>query len=143
MCAAPALCEFSPVTDTATTAEETQVGGLAPAWWARALNLRERLAAPGAPVPAPADAPHSRPAAWNLGDTDGFAARLANLGATEETAYALAVEAPGRLAARTAAPQWARSIEQIVASAPALAGRPAAPAADADGAAVFLPALRP
>ncbi|MFI6146445.1 type 2 lanthipeptide synthetase LanM family protein [Streptomyces sp. NPDC051109] len=135
------------MTDTATTAEESQVGGLAPSWWARALNLRERLAAPGTPVPAPADAPHSRPASWSLGDTDGFAARLASLGTTEETAYALAAEAPGRLAARTAEPQWARSIERMVAGAPAElpTGRTAGldAAADADGAAVFLPALRP
>ncbi|MFB6805934.1 type 2 lanthipeptide synthetase LanM family protein [Streptomyces sp. NPDC056387] len=131
------------MTDTATTAEETQVGGLAPSWWARALNLRERLAAPGTPVPAPADAPHSRPAAWSLGDADGFAARLASLGTTEEVAYALAAEAPGRLAARTDAPQWARAVEEIVAAAPARPGRPLPPAADADGAAVFLPALRP
>ncbi|MEV0414737.1 type 2 lanthipeptide synthetase LanM family protein [Streptomyces sp. NPDC050448] len=131
------------MTDTATTAEETQVGGLAPSWWARALNLRERLAAPGTPVPAPADAPHSRPASWDLGDTEGFAARLASLGAGEDVAYALAAEAPGRLAARTARPQWARYIEQTVAAAPAEAGRPVPAAADADGAAVFLPALRP
>ncbi|TDU75353.1 type 2 lanthipeptide synthetase LanM family protein [Streptomyces sp. KS 21] len=131
------------MTDTATTAEETQVGGLAPSWWARALNLRERLAAPGTPVPAPADAPHGRPALWSLGDTEGFAARLAGLGAGEDVAYALAAEAPGRLAARTAKPQWARYIEQTVAAAPAEAGRPVPAAADADGAAVFLPALRP
>ncbi|MGW8782222.1 type 2 lanthipeptide synthetase LanM family protein [Streptomyces sp. NPDC055796] len=132
------------MTNTATTAEESQVGGLAPSWWARALNLRERLAAPGAPVPAPADAPHSRPASWSLGDADGFAARLASLGTTEDVAYALAAEAPGRLAARTAEPEWARSIERAVAAAPleAPAKAPAA-AADADGAAVFLPALRP
>ncbi|MFF3859126.1 type 2 lanthipeptide synthetase LanM family protein [Streptomyces sp. NPDC002209] len=131
------------MTDTATTPEETQVGGLAPSWWARALNLRERLAAPGTPVPAPADAPRSRPASWSLGDTEGFAARLASLGAGEDVAYALAAEAPGRLAARTAKPQWARYIEQTVAGAPAQAGPPVPAAADADGAAVFLPALRP
>ncbi|MER6778772.1 MULTISPECIES: type 2 lanthipeptide synthetase LanM family protein [unclassified Streptomyces] len=130
------------MTDTATTAEESQVGGLAPSWWARALNLRERLAAPGAPVPAPADAPHSRPASWSLGDADGFAARLASLGTTEDVAYALAAEAPGRLAARTAEPEWVRSIERTVAAAPVES--PAAfPAGEADGAAVFLPALRP
>ncbi|KOU23644.1 hypothetical protein ADK52_17110 [Streptomyces sp. WM6372] len=86
-----------------------------------------------------------------MGDTDGFAARLASLGTTEGVAYALAAEAPGRLAARTAEPQWARSIERMVAGAPVElpagrpAGRPAGlgAAADADGAAVFLPALRP
>ncbi|MFF4850216.1 type 2 lanthipeptide synthetase LanM family protein [Streptomyces sp. NPDC001194] len=130
------------MTDTATTAEETQVGGLAPSWWARALNLRERLAAPGAPVPAPADAPHRRPASWSSGDADGFAARLASLGTTEDVAYALAAEAPGRLAARTARPEWARTIERTVAAAPAEAAA-VFPAAEADGAAVFLPALRP
>lgn len=58
-------------------------------------------------------------------------------------AYALAAEAPGRLAARTAKPQWARYIEQMVAAAPAQAGLPVPAAPDADGAAVFLPALRP
>ncbi|MEV6579630.1 type 2 lanthipeptide synthetase LanM family protein [Streptomyces sp. NPDC051582] len=138
------------MTNTATTVEESQVGGLAPSWWARALNLRERLAAPGAPVPAPADAPHSRPASWSLGDADGFAARLASLGVTQDAAYALAAEAPGRLAARAAKPEWARSVERMVAAAPAEvpAASPAGapdelPAADAEGAAVFLPALRP
>ncbi|MFF0219852.1 type 2 lanthipeptide synthetase LanM family protein [Streptomyces vinaceus] len=137
------------MTNTATTAEESQVGGLAPTWWARALNLRERLAAPGTPVPAPADAPHSRPAPsplGALGDSDGFAARLASLGVTQDTAYALAAEAPGRLAARTDKPEWARTVERIVAEAPAEAPAGAAaelPAADAEGAAVFLPALRP
>ncbi|MFE2549781.1 type 2 lanthipeptide synthetase LanM family protein [Streptomyces sp. NPDC059355] len=130
------------MTDTATTAEESQVGGLAPSWWARALNLRERLAAPGAPVPAPADAPHSRPASWSLGDADGFAARLASMGTTEDVAYALAAETPGRLAARTAEPEWARSIERTVAAAPVEATA-AFPTAEEDGAAVFLPALRP
>ncbi|WP_051805339.1 type 2 lanthipeptide synthetase LanM family protein [Streptomyces sp. NRRL F-2747] len=130
------------MTDTATTAEESQVGGLAPSWWARALNLRERLAAPGAPVPAPADAPHRRPACWSAGDEDGFAARLASLGTTEDVAYALAAEAPGRLAARTAEPEWARTIERTVAAAPAEATA-VFTAAEADGAAVFLPALRP
>ncbi|MFJ3170969.1 type 2 lanthipeptide synthetase LanM family protein [Streptomyces roseus] len=136
------------MTDTATLAEESQVGGLAPTWWARALNLRERLAAPGTPVPAPAAAPHSRPASWSLGDADGFAARLASLGVTQDTAYALAAEAPGRLAARTAKPAWARSVERMVAAAPAAAPAGLATgtlpaAADADGAAVFLPALHP
>ncbi|MFD7078686.1 type 2 lanthipeptide synthetase LanM family protein [Streptomyces sp. NPDC059918] len=137
------------MTDTATTAEETQVGGLAPTWWARALNLRERLAAPGTPVPAPADAPHSRPASWSLGDADGFAARLANLGVTQDTAHALAAEAPGRLAARAAKPEWARSVERMLSAAPveapaaALAADGPSAAADAAGAAVLLPALRP
>ncbi|MFE2879667.1 type 2 lanthipeptide synthetase LanM family protein [Streptomyces roseus] len=136
------------MTDTATLAEEPQVGGLAPTWWARALNLRERLAAPGTPVPAPTAAPHSRPASWSLGDADGFAARLASLGVTQDTAYALAAEAPGRLAARTAKPDWARSVERMVAAAPAqppadFAAGALPAAADADGAAVFLPALRP
>ncbi|MEU7551630.1 type 2 lanthipeptide synthetase LanM family protein [Streptomyces sp. NPDC044571] len=143
------------MTDTATTAQETRVGGLTHSWWARALNLRERLAAPGAPAPAPADAPHTRPASWSLGDTEGFAARLAGLGTAQEAAYALAAEEPGRLAGRSTKPRWARYIEDVVAGAPrklpaqgragdgAEGGVPGRTEDRAGGAEVFLPALRP
>ncbi|MER5729496.1 type 2 lanthipeptide synthetase LanM family protein [Streptomyces sp. NPDC002138] len=133
------------MTDTATAAE-TEVGGLTHSWWAQALNLRERLAAPGAPAPARTAAPHDRPASWSLGDPEGFAARLASLGATEDTGYALAAERSGRLAARAEKPEWAAYAERIVAAAPvertATAGAAADGGEEATGAAVFLPALR-
>ncbi|MBD3577955.1 type 2 lantipeptide synthetase LanM family protein [Streptomyces sp. KD18] len=148
MCARPASARFLPVTDTATTAAAAdRAGGLGPAWWARALNLRERLAAPGVPAPAPAGAARTRPASWSLGDAAGFAARLAALGVAEETAYALAAEEPARLAARAGdAPAWARYAEQVVASLPEDADGPADPGrreGEAGGAAVFLPVLAP
>ncbi|MFJ7209319.1 type 2 lanthipeptide synthetase LanM family protein [Streptomyces sp. NPDC098789] len=141
------------MTDTATAAGP-EVGGLTHSWWAQALNLRERLAAPGAPAPARTDAPHARPASWALGDPDGFAARLASLGVSEDTGNALAAELPWRLAARAEKPEWARYAERIVARAPAertdhgattAAGTAPGARGDeaADGAAVFLPALRP
>ncbi|MEU1129156.1 type 2 lanthipeptide synthetase LanM family protein [Streptomyces sp. NPDC005900] len=132
---------------TETAAAETEVGGLTHSWWAQALNLRERLDAPGAPAPARPAAPHSRPASWAQGDPEGFAARMASLGATEDTGYALAAERSWQLAARAEKPEWAGYIERIVASAPAgpEAGTAASAAGsqEAGGAAVFLPALRP
>ncbi|MET9696728.1 type 2 lanthipeptide synthetase LanM family protein [Streptomyces sp. NPDC006529] len=133
------------MTDTATAAE-TEVGGLTHSWWAQALNLRERLAAPDAPASARPAAPHTRPASWALGDPEGFAARMASLGATEEAGYALAAERSWQLAARAGKPEWAGYAERIVAAAPA--GREATAAGPAgtegaEGAAVFLPALRP
>ncbi|MFC9290489.1 hypothetical protein, partial [Streptomyces sp. NPDC057052] len=47
--------------------------GLPLAWWAPALTLAERLAAPGLPA-APAGSAAGR-APWNLGDGEGFALR--------------------------------------------------------------------
>ncbi|MDJ0383651.1 type 2 lanthipeptide synthetase LanM family protein [Streptomyces sp. G-G2] len=131
------------MTDTATAAE-TEVGGLTHSWWARALNLRERLAAPGAPLPPRTDAPHDRPASWSLGDPEGFAARLASLGSTEDAGYALAREEARRLAARAEKPDWAAYAERIVAAAPERWTAPGGEGAEgAGGAAVFLPVLRP
>ncbi|WP_340559291.1 type 2 lanthipeptide synthetase LanM family protein [Streptomyces sp. GSL17-111] len=139
------------MTDTAT-AEEPQVGGLPPFWWAPGLNLRERLAAPGAPRPRQGDAARPRPAAWSLGDVDGFAARLAGLGLGEDVARALAAETPERLAERAAKPEWARYAERVVASAPEWPAEETRESEetpetdgtpDAEGAEVFLPVLRP
>ncbi|MER5933053.1 type 2 lanthipeptide synthetase LanM [Streptomyces sp. NPDC002054] len=146
------------MTDTATD-RETRVGALLPhGWWARGLNLRERLAAPDAPASAEDAAPGSRPAPWSCGDAEGFAARLASLGVGAGLAYGLAAEAPARLAGRAAKPGWAAYIERAVAEVPGArqaVGRPDAEDsrdgaqgphgtdADADGAALFLPVLRP
>ncbi|WP_431783141.1 type 2 lanthipeptide synthetase LanM family protein [Streptomyces chumphonensis] len=133
------------MTDTATP-EEPQVGGLPPFWWAPGLNLRERLAAPGAPRPRRGDAARPRPAAWSLGDVDGFAARLAGLGIGEDVARALAAETPERLAERAVKPEWARYAERVVASTPEWPAEETPETdgtAGAEGAEVFLPVLRP
>ncbi|MDO0928845.1 type 2 lanthipeptide synthetase LanM family protein [Streptomyces sp. TG1A-8] len=86
---------------------------LPPAWWAPALTLAERVAAPGRPAASPAAALSGR-APWAAGDTVGFAARLAHLGLDESAVAALAGEAPGHLAARTGTPRWAGYVEQAV-----------------------------
>ncbi|WP_225834359.1 type 2 lanthipeptide synthetase LanM family protein [Streptomyces sp. NK08204] len=87
--------------------------GLPLAWWAPALSLAERLAAPGLPVAAAATAP-AGPAPWAAGDLEGFAARLAHLGVDGATAAALAAESAERLAARTAKPRWAAYVEEAL-----------------------------
>ncbi|WP_223837639.1 type 2 lanthipeptide synthetase LanM family protein [Streptomyces venezuelae] len=156
------------MTDTATD-RETRVGALLPhGWWARGLNLRERLAAPDAPASAAGAASGGRPAPWSCGDAEGFAARLASLGVGAGLAHGLAQEAPARLAGRAAKPHWAAYIERAVAEVPGARqaiGRPDAEDsrdgaqgadgsraadgsqgaydAEADGARLFLPVLRP
>ncbi|MFP8886688.1 type 2 lanthipeptide synthetase LanM family protein [Streptomyces mangrovi] len=124
------------MTDSAVL-RETPATSLPRWWWARGLTLRERLAAPG----QPAAAGRGRRAPWTAGDGAGFAARLADLGLDGGLAHALGEELPERLGARAAEPEWAGYIERAVAAAPV---EPKVPAGlDAEGPAVFLPALRP
>ncbi|MBQ0826666.1 type 2 lanthipeptide synthetase LanM family protein [Streptomyces tagetis] len=109
---------------------------LPPSWWAPALSLAERLAAPGLPG-APAEAA-AGPAPWAAGDAEGFALRLAHLGVEEATAAALAAEPAERLAARAAKPDWARYTEAVLAGAfPEPAGR------GGEGPDAFAPVVRP
>ncbi|HEY3872703.1 MAG TPA: type 2 lanthipeptide synthetase LanM, partial [Actinocrinis sp.] len=115
-------------------------------WWARGLNLRERIDAPRPPA-ADRVGGGIRSGRWSLGDRAGFAARLADMALSDDLASALGDELPERLGARAPKPGWAHYIEMAVAAAPEEAleksetregtGR------DAEGAAVFLPALRP
>ncbi|MFJ3641307.1 type 2 lanthipeptide synthetase LanM family protein [Streptomyces sp. NPDC090108] len=86
--------------------------GLPTAWWAPALSLAERLAAPDLPA-APARTA-AGPVPWAVGDVEGFAARLAHLGVDADTAAALAAEPAERLAARTVRPGWAAYVEQAL-----------------------------
>ncbi|WP_153427231.1 type 2 lanthipeptide synthetase LanM family protein, partial [Streptomyces alkaliphilus] len=122
-------------------------------WWAPALNLRERLTAPGAPTAA-LSSDHRRPAPWTVGDESGFAARRASLGVSETHLVALAGEPADRLARRVGKPSWAEYVERAVTVAPEAADHPAAPAdpskpvsrggVDApEGAGAFLPVVRP
>lgn len=115
-------------------------------WWARGLNLRERLDAPLPPT-AGRVAGGKRSGLWSLGDRAGFTARLAAMALSDDLAFALGEELPTRLGARTAKPAWARYIERAVAAAPQEATEPTqAPGSstiEAEGADAFLPALRP
>ncbi|GEK03921.1 lanthionine synthetase [Streptomyces sp. 1-11] len=91
--------------------------GLPLAWWAPALTLAERLAAPGLPAAASAGLAAGR-APWNVGDGEGFTLRLAHLAVDGATAAALAAEPAERLAARAAKPHWADYAEAALAAAP-------------------------
>ncbi|MET9010323.1 type 2 lanthipeptide synthetase LanM family protein [Streptomyces olivaceoviridis] len=108
------------------------------AWWAPALTLAERLAAPGLPA-APAGAAAGR-APWNLGDGEGFALRLAHLGVDGATAAALAAETAECLALRAAKPHWAGYAEAALAAAPESVD---VPTADGTGPGVFAAVVRP
>ncbi|MFJ7151573.1 type 2 lanthipeptide synthetase LanM family protein [Streptomyces sp. NPDC100445] len=112
--------------------------GLPLAWWAPALSLAERLAAPGSPAATAGTAAGRAP--WAAGDGEGFALRLAHLGVDGATAAALAAEPAELLAARAAKPRWAGYAEEALDAAPEL---PAAPAADATGPDVFATVVRP
>ncbi|MFJ3495857.1 type 2 lanthipeptide synthetase LanM family protein [Streptomyces sp. NPDC086091] len=135
------------MTDTASL-PTSRSADLPAEWWAPALTLTERLAAPGnagAPAgPLPADA-----APWAAGDPEGFALRLARLGVDEAGAAALATEPAARLAARAAEPDWARFAAAVLATAPREpvrqhdTGSGSDPAAGADDAEVFAPVVRP
>ncbi|MFJ5711451.1 type 2 lanthipeptide synthetase LanM family protein [Streptomyces sp. NPDC093105] len=105
---------------TLTTSTHDTATGLAPGWWAPALHLRERLAAPGAPVADRAGAAAARLAdrVTALGQDDTFRARLAALGTDLPTAAALVAEPAERLAARAGHPAWAEFVERALASAP-------------------------
>ncbi|GGP81015.1 hypothetical protein GCM10010247_62950 [Streptomyces calvus] len=129
---------FFLVTETASL-PAPRSADLPPSWWAPALSLAERLAAPGLPG-APAEAA-AGPAPWAVGDAEGFAQRLAHLGVDRATAAALAAEPVGRLAARAAKPDWARYAEAALAGA---SPEPAEPVtAGGEGPDVFAPVVRP
>ncbi|MCH0567588.1 type 2 lantipeptide synthetase LanM family protein [Streptomyces sp. MUM 2J] len=107
---------FVVVTETASL-PTPRSAGLPLAWWAPALTLAERLAAPRLPA-APAGSAATGHAPWAAGDSEGFALRLAHLGVDGETAAALAVEPAEHLAARTAEPCWAAYVESALDAAP-------------------------
>lgn len=120
-------------------------------WWARGLNLRERLAAPRPPAAGRPAAGAARPSPWALGVRAAFTARLAALALSDDLASALGEELPERIGARAGRPEWARFVEDAVAAAPedrdsvhresVLSA--AQDGAKAAGAGVFLPVLRP
>ncbi|MDT0615230.1 type 2 lanthipeptide synthetase LanM family protein [Streptomyces lancefieldiae] len=105
---------------TTTTSTQETTTCLAPGWWAPALHLRERLAAPGAPAARPSGPAMARltERMTALGQDEAFRARLAALGTDLPTVAALAAEPRERLAARTERPVWAQFVERAVASAP-------------------------
>ncbi|MFB9601669.1 type 2 lanthipeptide synthetase LanM family protein [Streptomyces roseofulvus] len=132
---------------TLTTSTHDTATGLAPGWWAPALHLRERLAAPGGPTADPAGAAAARLAdrVTALGQDETFPARLAALGTDLPTAAALVAEPVERLAARAGHPAWAEFVERALASAAprseayespepydGTGGRAAGPVADAE-----------
>ncbi|MEV6615025.1 type 2 lanthipeptide synthetase LanM family protein [Streptomyces sp. NPDC051051] len=108
------------------------------AWWAPALTLAERLAAPGVPAASTSSAAEHAP--WDLGDGEGFALRLAHLRVDGATAAALAAETAERLAGRVAKPDWADYIEAALAAAPESLDEPTA---DGTGPHVFAAVVRP
>ncbi|MFI9290984.1 type 2 lanthipeptide synthetase LanM family protein [Streptomyces gardneri] len=124
---------------TITTSTHDTTTGLAPGWWAPALHLRERLAAPGAPAGALSRRATERLAdrVTALGQDEAFLARLAALGVDVPAVAALAAEPSARLAARTERPAWAEFVERAVASAPLWpgSGTEDAPAATTPGSA--------
>lgn len=136
---------FILVTETASlptprtaTLPAPRSSGLPLAWWAPALTLAERLAAPG--LPAAATGPATGPAPWDVGDGDGFALRLAHLAVDGATAAALAAETAERLAARAAKPHWAEYTEAALAAAPESLDELTA---DGTGPEVFAAVVRP
>ncbi|NKI45267.1 type 2 lantipeptide synthetase LanM [Streptomyces sp. LD120] len=106
---------FSLVTDTASL-PTPRSAGLPATWWAPALTLTERLAAPGLPA-ASAGTGVPGPMPWTAGDAEGFALRLDRLGVDEAAVGALAAEPAERLAARVAKPDWAAFGETVLATA--------------------------
>ncbi|MGW0927720.1 type 2 lanthipeptide synthetase LanM family protein [Streptomyces sp. NPDC002644] len=130
------------MTDTASL-PTPRITGLPATWWAPALTLTERLAAPGLPGPAAATGA-AGPLPWAVGDAEGFALRLDRLGVDDATAAALAAEPAGRLAERAVEPDWVSYAEEVLAAAPE--GLPEVEAevqADGEGPDAFAPAVRP
>ena len=118
------------------------VGPLPRWWWARGLNLRERLDARRPPVGrTPVGA--ARPALWSVADRTAVAERLAALELSAALADALSTEPPQRLGARTGKPDWASYTERAVAAAPQRSATRNEVLVQAEGHAVFLPVLRP
>src|SRR5512139_440057 len=116
MWGAEALCQVGLVTDRAARLD-AQPAVMPRWWWARGLNLRERLDAPRPPAGGAAGG-GGRTGAWGPGVRAGFAARLAALALSDGLASALGEELPERLGARAAEPHWARFVEAAVAAAP-------------------------
>lgn len=111
-----------------------------PQWWARGLNLRERLDFARLPVRSGAGYPRL----WAAGQPAGVADPLGDSELGDALEGAFGAEPTRRLGSRTAEPEWARYIEQAVATAPHRPAKGAfAARADLEGCAVFLPALRP
>ncbi|MER6628653.1 type 2 lanthipeptide synthetase LanM family protein [Streptomyces sp. NPDC000987] len=129
------------MTETATSLPTSRSAGLPLSWWAPALSLAERLAAPGLPA-APAGSAASGRAPWAAGDSEGFALRLAHLRVDAATAAALAAEPAELLAARAAKPRWAGYAEAALDSAPESPAE-VEPAADGAGPEVFATVVRP
>lgn len=130
--------DLFPVTDTASLPISRSTG-LPAAWWAPALTLAERLAAPGLPGPAAATGA-AGPLPWTVGDAEGFALRLDRLGVDGATAAALAAEPAERLAERAVEPDWASYAEEVLAAAPE--GLPEVEVGG-EGPDAFAPAVRP
>lgn len=130
---------FGDVTDTASL-PNSRSAGLPAAWWAPALTLTERLAAPGVPGTVPAARTAAGLEPWAVGDAAGFARRLRDLGVDDATAAALAAEPAEELAARACRPRWAEYAEAVLAAAPE---RVAEVEIGGTGADVFAPVVRP
>ncbi|MFD0318153.1 type 2 lanthipeptide synthetase LanM family protein [Streptomyces flavalbus] len=134
------------MTDT-TSLPTPRTAGLPATWWAPALTLSERLAAPGTPEASTGtDVPGPMP--WAAGDAEGFGLRLDRLGVTGNMAAALAAEPAERLAARAAKPDWAAYAETVLAAAPETLPQAedevkAEVEAAGEGPDAFAPALRP
>lgn len=118
------------------------VGDMPRWWWARGLNLRERLDA-GRPPLRRTPVGAGRPGLWSVADRTAVAERLAALELSAALAEALSAEPAERLGARTAKPDWATYIERAVAAAPQRPANRSEMPVQAKGHAVFLPLLRP
>ncbi|MFD5117443.1 type 2 lanthipeptide synthetase LanM family protein [Streptomyces sp. NPDC058391] len=135
---------------TSSAPSAASAPGLPNSWWATGLTLRERLAAPHAPLAAASAAAHGRRALPEL-EQACWTARLGALGVLPEQAAALAAESAELLGERAAEPDWARFVEEAVAAAPELSGndgaghsrdgKPDSPRAE--GSDVFVPVFRP
>lgn len=102
----------------ARTGSVSAATDLADGWWAPALALHERarnLDGPGAP---PDESSRARPGRWrDRHDAPGeqaFRRRLGQLGLDEAGLLRLLAEPATALAARSARPWWARTIEEVV-----------------------------
>lgn len=134
------ICDVLPVNESAAPTTPRSAH-LPLAWWAPALSLSERVGAPGRPAASATTATSGR-APWAVGDTAGFATRLAHLGLDELAVWALAGEAPEHLADRAGTPRWAGYVEEALESAH-FAARPVPGDDDATGPDVFAPVVAP
>lgn len=94
-------------------------------WWVRGVALTERLRC-GPPSgqhggsPDPAERANRRLSRWraDFAQPGLFAARLGEVGLDEEGLRTLLAEAPETLAARLERPDWAETVERVLAAAP-------------------------